>query len=267
MYHCRKQDPVEHEVYRTRYPVDDMSPSSTQHGTYESLAPKEHHNTLIYNNQAFYSSHVNTYSDLVQVSNDSENRFIDPICSIRYNDKYSLYKLGKPNRGHDEERLHVSSYPSERTIYKPLLPTKNLCTSKSSAKEIKNMLPVTSERRQLQCNNNKNGPIDFIHKSFIALSSRKGHLCLYCGKFYSRKYGLKIHLRTHTGYKPLKCRICSRPFGDPSNLNKHVRLHAEGDTPYKCNICGKILVRRRDLARHRKSRHPETLRNNSAGSV
>ncbi|XP_031343105.1 zinc finger protein 761 [Photinus pyralis] len=85
--------------------------------------------------------------------------------------------------------------------------------------------------------------------------SKEGHICLYCGKCYSRKYGLKIHIRTHTGYKPLKCKFCMRPFGDPSNLNKHVRLHAEGDTPYKCDLCGKILVRRRDLERHLKSRH------------
>jgi uncharacterized Zn-finger protein len=72
--------------------------------------------------------------------------------------------------------------------------------------------------------------------------SKHGHICIYCGKIYSRKYGLKIHIRTHTGYKPLKCPVCSRPFGDPSNLNKHIRLHAEhhhqvgisGDkTPYK----------------------------------
>ncbi|XP_011300597.1 PR domain zinc finger protein 13 [Fopius arisanus] len=60
--------------------------------------------------------------------------------------------------------------------------------------------------------------------------SKQGHLCVYCGKVYSRKYGLKIHIRTHTGYKPLKCRVCLRPFGDPSNLNKHVRLHADGET-------------------------------------
>nr|XP_002740058.1 PREDICTED: zinc finger protein 347-like [Saccoglossus kowalevskii] len=85
---------------------------------------------------------------------------------------------------------------------------------------------------------------------------KKGHLCIYCGKLYSRKYGLKIHLRTHTGYKPLKCKVCLRPFGDPSNLNKHIRLHAEGDTPYRCEYCGKVLVRRRDLDRHVKSRHP-----------
>ena len=72
--------------------------------------------------------------------------------------------------------------------------------------------------------------------------SKHGHICIYCGKIYSRKYGLKIHIRTHTGYKPLRCPVCSRPFGDPSNLNKHIRLHAEhhhqvgisGDkTPYK----------------------------------
>ncbi|CAF0809736.1 unnamed protein product [Rotaria sp. Silwood1] len=55
---------------------------------------------------------------------------------------------------------------------------------------------------------------------------RKAHLCLFCGKIYNRKYGLKIHLRTHTGYKPLQCRVCFRPFSDPSNLNKHIRLHS-----------------------------------------
>ncbi len=99
-------------------------------------------------------------------------------------------------------------------------------------------------------------PLDLLPRSLYMSKSRKGHLCIYCGKLYSRKYGLKIHLRTHTGYKPLKCKVCFRPFGDPSNLNKHIRLHAEGDTPYRCEYCGKVLVRRRDLERHIKSRHP-----------
>ena len=99
-------------------------------------------------------------------------------------------------------------------------------------------------------------PLDLLPKSLYMNKAHGGHLCIFCGKLYSRKYGLKIHLRTHTGYKPLKCKVCQRPFGDPSNLNKHIRLHAEGETPYRCDKCGKVLVRRRDLERHIRSRHP-----------
>ncbi|XP_037721890.1 protein snail [Drosophila subpulchrella] len=112
-------------------------------------------------------------------------------------------------------------------------------------------------------------------------ASKQGHLCIYCGKVYSRKYGLKIHIRTHTGFKPLKCKFCLRPFGDPSNLNKHVRLHlqthpssssggaesgaggagsdvdieGETDSGYQCDTCHKSFPRRRDLQRHMETRH------------
>lgn len=89
-------------------------------------------------------------------------------------------------------------------------------------------------------------------------TSRNGHVCIYCGKLYSRKYGLKIHIRTHTGFKPLKCKFCLRPFGDPSNLNKHLRLHSQGNREsarYRCTICNKSLMRRRDLVRHVQAKH------------
>ena len=35
------------------------------------------------------------------------------------------------------------------------------------------------------------------------------------------------------------------------------------DLPYRCEFCGKVLVRRRDLERHVKSRHPgQTIKKN-----
>lgn len=105
-------------------------------------------------------------------------------------------------------------------------------------------------------------------------ASKQGHLCIYCGKVYSRKYGLKIHIRTHTGFKPLKCKFCLRPFGDPSNLNKHVRLHLQNNATsssstegYQCNMCHKIVGRRRDLQKHMETRHGYSSATTSTSNV
>jgi len=114
--------------------------------------------------------------------------------------------------------------------------------------------------KRVQKSERKNKKLKQEHSPSVAVvKTRSRHPCVFCGKMYSRRYGLTIHLRTHSGYKPLTCRVCARPFGDPSNLNKHIRLHATGETPYNCTHCGKVLVRRRDLERHIRSRHPNHL--------
>ena len=168
-------------------------------------------------------------------------------------------------------------YPLERKVYcKEAAVSENeikevlTCSdSKQNANEVPLCGKISSYETCYQlrnnCSNSINSSIfreeekylEAVSQSFLSTNHfSKGHLCVYCGKIYSRKYGLKIHLRTHTGYKPLKCKVCSRLFGDPSNLNKHIRLHSKGDTPYRCDYCNKVLVRRRDLERHIRSRHP-----------
>ena len=83
-----------------------------------------------------------------------------------------------------------------------------------------------------------------------------------------------------TGFKPLKCKYCFRPFGDPSNLNKHIRLHtqatdhhhhhlhtessSENQASYRCHICNKNLLKRRDLIRHMQLSHSSLSTNGSS---
>lgn len=86
-----------------------------------------------------------------------------------------------------------------------------------------------------------------------------GFTCEFCGKVYCRKYVLKIHMRTHTGFKPLRCKFCDKSFSDPSNMKKHVKLHETENTVHKCEHCGRNFVRYRGLLNHIKSKHTEPM--------
>lgn len=57
-----------------------------------------------------------------------------------------------------------------------------------------------------------------------------------CGKCFSRKDKLKMHMRSHTGVKPYKCKHCEYAAADSSSLNKHQRIHSN-ERPFKCQIC------------------------------
>ncbi|KAI1810776.1 hypothetical protein GGS20DRAFT_154116 [Poronia punctata] len=89
------------------------------------------------------------------------------------------------------------------------------------------------------------------------LNSRTRYTCLWDGcarkedQYFTSRAKLDRHIPTHTGYKPMTCRICGVSLSSQQALEQHERTHTR-ERPYKCDKCGKDFTTKSSLITHKR---------------
>lgn len=108
-------------------------------------------------------------------------------------------------------------------------------------------------RRCPQCSSRFNSRAALQQHIITIHTDRKDHICETCGKRFSSKTAMTVHLRSHSDERLYRCKLCDYAGRTASAVYVHMSTHAK--EVCVCEVCSKIFKSTRNLNDHLRRVH------------